>query len=109
MDWILLKIKAVRESLDLSQKEMADKIGVDLKTYSNWERGVTDLTFRNLQRIADALKINVKVFWDPDQFENPNWKPNDEVKFIIGPVGGTRICRTFTIGGLSLIILSLLK
>ncbi|HMX02926.1 MAG TPA: helix-turn-helix transcriptional regulator [Cyclobacteriaceae bacterium] len=71
MDWILAKIRAVRQSKGISQSQLAEKIGIDLKTYSNWERGRTDLTTRNIDRIAKALEVDPKVIWDPEQFTNP--------------------------------------
>jgi transcriptional regulator with XRE-family HTH domain len=81
MDTILAKIRAVRKNKGLSQEEIADKIGIDQKTYGNWETGRTDLTLRMIERIAKAMDVDVKVFWDPRQFEDPNWKPDNSYQF----------------------------
>jgi transcriptional regulator with XRE-family HTH domain len=83
MDIILAKIRAVRKSKGISQEQLAEKIGVDLKTYGNWETGKTDMTFRMLERIAKAIEVPVKVFWDPAQFDDPDWKPDEAVKFSL--------------------------
>jgi len=84
MEWILSRIKGLRVQKDLSQQDMADKLSVDLKTYGNWERGEVDLTFKMLERIAKAMDVDVKYFWDPDQFENKNFQPNEDLSLMIG-------------------------
>lgn len=83
MDWIRAKIRAVRQSKGISQRQIAEEIGVDLKTYGNWETGRTDLTLSSIKRIAAALKVDERVFWDPEQFSNPNWKPHSDVEFSL--------------------------
>lgn len=83
MDWIRAKIRAVRQSKGISQRQIAEEIGVDLKTYGNWETGRTDLTLSSIKRIASALHVDERVFWDPDQFNNPNWKPHADVEFAL--------------------------
>ncbi len=84
MNIILEKVRAARKSKGYSQVELADKIGVGQKTYSSWERGRTQLKIANLQLIAKALEVDVKVFWDPEQFENPEWKQHPDMPFTIG-------------------------
>jgi DNA-binding transcriptional regulator YiaG len=33
------ELRAIRAELEVSQREMADKLGVDLRTYQRWEGG----------------------------------------------------------------------
>lgn len=68
MDWILTKIRSVRREMRVSQEEIADRIGIDQKTYGNWETGRTELTLKNIERIAEALRVDSKIFWDPGAF-----------------------------------------
>lgn len=35
------EIKQIRDDLDLTQKEIAEQIGVNIKAYRNWEKGIT--------------------------------------------------------------------
>ncbi len=50
------KIKQIRESRDLSQSELADKIGVTRQAIDLWERGGVK-TFKTLERVAAALGV----------------------------------------------------
>ena len=52
-------IKALREQRNLTQAELADKIGVSSKTVSKWEtaKGLPDITL--LQPLAAALGVSV--------------------------------------------------
>lgn len=53
-----LNIKTVRETLGMSQADLAAKIGVDQSTISAWEKGglpKRGLTLDALQRRVDAL------------------------------------------------------
>ena len=49
------KIKAYREAAGLSQKQLADALGLDQSAISNWETGRTAPTINNLYRTADIL------------------------------------------------------
>ena len=48
-------IAAARIRHGMSQRELADKLGVDQSTVSYWETGTNDVTLTKLVRIADAL------------------------------------------------------
>ena len=52
-------IKSLREKRNLTQAELADKIGVSSKTVSKWEtaKGLPDITL--LQPLAAALGVSV--------------------------------------------------
>jgi len=55
------KIKNVRKSKKISQQFMADKLKISQFAYSKVERGITQLNWDKLNKIAQILEINV---WD---------------------------------------------
>lgn len=56
---ILSNIKELRLSKNIGQEWMSEQIGITQAAYSNWEKGVRDLTYKNLLKIAKALDCNV--------------------------------------------------
>lgn len=51
--------KSARKKLGLTQKQVADKAGVDSNTYSRIERGVQTPAFDNAVKIARALGVDL--------------------------------------------------
>lgn len=51
------KIRELREKRGLSQKELADALGVDRSAISLWESGKTEPTAFNIRRLADILGV----------------------------------------------------
>jgi len=52
-------IKALRKKLDITQKELAARIGVDTLTIGRWERGErrpSQLAVRQLNRLVKRVK-----------------------------------------------------
>lgn len=68
MDEILLKlghkIKYERKKRNLSQEDLAEMTGLNGRTISSLERGVANITFKNLYAIAKALNLNLGDFSD---------------------------------------------
>ena len=56
---IHLKIKAYRESKNIVQSYMAEKMDISLVSYSKIERGITELSVKRLYEIAEILGVNV--------------------------------------------------
>jgi transcriptional regulator with XRE-family HTH domain len=50
-----LMLKEIRSSRGITQKELADKLGVKLATYRTWEQGSVKLTLENAYNIAIEL------------------------------------------------------
>lgn len=50
------KIRILREQIGITQKQLAQAIGVDASAVSFWESGKTQPTVANLVRIAEVLK-----------------------------------------------------
>lgn len=57
------KIKELRKSANLSQIELADKLGVHFQTVSKWERGVCEPDFAVYGKLAEALGVSLEELW----------------------------------------------
>jgi transcriptional regulator with XRE-family HTH domain len=53
------RLNALREAAGLSQRELADKLGMSQRAYSHWERRPVALRPDQLQSLAAALNIPV--------------------------------------------------
>ena len=53
------KLKARRKELKMTQKDIADQLGISYQAYSAWERGVKKPTQDNLVKIAQILNVSV--------------------------------------------------
>jgi transcriptional regulator with XRE-family HTH domain len=52
------KIRNAREDLDLSQRDMADRIPMNQSNYSKIERGVQEPNLEQLRRICQILSLD---------------------------------------------------
>ena len=69
-------IRQLRENRNLTQAELAEKIGVSSKTVSKWEtaKGLPDITL--LQPLAQALGISVIELMNGEHITNKNISAN---------------------------------
>lgn len=56
-------IKAQREVLQLTQAELAERLGVSVKSVGNWEQGVKCPTPRNQVAIGKALHVDPRLLF----------------------------------------------
>lgn len=68
------KIRIARLGKNLSQQNMADELEITVATYSNIERGVTDITVTRLIQISELLDANPADFL-----------PQDTTKIVVEP------------------------
>jgi transcriptional regulator with XRE-family HTH domain len=64
------RIRARREELGLNQRELAERVDgqtVTNQRVSDWERGVNQPSQRYLQRLADALEVEVGYFYERER------------------------------------------
>ena len=88
-------IKTLREKQNLTQAELADRIGVSSKTISKWEtaKGLPDISL--LQPLAQALNISVIELMNGEHIINKNTSANMlRCKFYVCPVCGNIIHST---------------
>ncbi len=82
-------IKQLRESRNLTQTELADRIGVSSKTVSKWEtaKGLPDIGL--LQPLAQALGISLIELMNGEHIVNKNISANMlRSQFYVCPVCG---------------------
>lgn len=51
------KLKARRKELKLTQKDIADQLGISYQAYSAWERGVKEPSKEKIKRLEQILKV----------------------------------------------------
>ena len=88
-------IKHLREKQNLTQAELAEKIGVSSKTISKWEtaKGLPDISL--LQPLAQALNISLIELMNGEQIANKNVSANLlRSKFYVCPVCGNLLHST---------------
>lgn len=51
------KLKARRKELKLTQKDIADQLGVSCQAYSAWERGVKQPSREKVQQLEQILNV----------------------------------------------------
>ena len=88
-------IRQIREKRNLTQAQLADRIGVSSKTISKWEtaKGLPDVTL--LQPLAQALNISVIELMNGEQIVNRNVSANMlRSRFFVCPVCGNVIHST---------------
>ena len=53
-----LSVGAWRRAKDISQKDMAEKLGVHVNTYQNWEKSPQNISIENAQKIAEIFGVS---------------------------------------------------
>lgn len=85
-------IKQLREQRNMTQAELAERIGVSSKTVSKWEtaKGLPDISL--LQPLAQALGISVIELMNGEHIINQNISANMlRSKFYVCPICGNAI------------------
>jgi len=52
-------IRVIRTKKNLSVQEVSDFLGVDRKTYSDWEKGETDIKSSYIPKLAEFLQVEI--------------------------------------------------
>ena len=54
-----LGLRAWRRAKNISQIDMADKLGIHVNTYQNWEKKPESISISNAVRIAKILDVSI--------------------------------------------------
>ena len=57
IDYRRICFRAARQQLNLKQKDVAELLGVSVKTYSNMERGAQELSLYRIIQLCQLLKL----------------------------------------------------
>ena len=59
-------LRKIRDSKKLSQQEVADYIGIERKTYMNWETGVSDIKSIYIPMLAEFFNVAIQDLFKED-------------------------------------------
>ena len=54
-----VKIKEMRQKRGLTQKQLADRLGVKQQNVSDWERGERSPSVKNLKKLSEILNCQI--------------------------------------------------
>ena len=63
------KIKDTKKRKKLTQKELAEQIGISQKSYSHWETGKNEASLENLIKLADLLEVSIDWLFGREQMK----------------------------------------
>ena len=62
-----ISLEAARVNAKLTQKELAEELGISNVTVVNWEKGVTEPTLSQLRKISQLSGIPMYFIYVPDK------------------------------------------
>ena len=65
------RIKNLRELSSISQKDLAYSADLDRSYIASVENGSRNISIVNIEKIAIALNVNLKDFFDYGEFDKP--------------------------------------
>lgn len=94
-DFLMLtnRLKTLRMNKNLTQKDIAEKLGTSYQTYQQWERGVRTPKIESLNKLAEIFEVSTDYLTgrteDLDEIinliriNNPNEKEKKELLALI--------------------------
>lgn len=62
-DTLKITLKAARVNAGLTQKEVAEKIGISPQSYNYWENNIEDIPLSKVKIVAEAIGVDwVDIF-----------------------------------------------
>lgn len=69
------RLRSLRRSVGLTQRELAERLGISDKSYSKWETGESDIGLSSIFRLADELGIEAsELFSDKIDIAEPHFE-----------------------------------
>jgi transcriptional regulator with XRE-family HTH domain len=62
-------LKRLRSKTKLSQQEIADMLGLDRNTYTNWENEATDIKSSYIPRLAEIFNVKIQDLFESGKKE----------------------------------------
>jgi|GEM_PF-3239038 XRE family transcriptional regulator len=64
------KIRQIRKGKKITQKQLADSLGVHESSITKYEKGTTDIPLSKIKKIAEALEVSPFEIMGPAYFDN---------------------------------------
>ena len=78
------KIKDLRDELEITQKEIASKLGCTRSAYSLWEINRNTIPLHYLNKLSNLLNINIDYLVDLSDKKNISFNKNEIDKIELG-------------------------
>ena len=66
------RIRDLRQAKAMSQKDLAYDANLDRSYIASVENGKRNISIENIEKIANALKVSLKEFFEDDGFDEKN-------------------------------------
>jgi transcriptional regulator with XRE-family HTH domain len=60
-------LKRLRSKTKFSQQEIADMLGIDRNTYTNWENETTDIKSQFIPKLAEIFDVKIQDLFDNEK------------------------------------------
>ena len=61
------RLRYLRRQKDLTQEQLAEKVGISVEFLSNLERGINGPSFETLEKLSVTLEVELKNLFDFDE------------------------------------------
>lgn len=86
------RIRDLREDNDLTQRELANKLGVKRSTYAMWELGDTNFPIEKLAIVAEIYKTNIEYLLGLSYDKSPmTYEKDIDYNFIASNLKKSRL------------------
>ena len=76
-------IKRLRAKMDISQEDLAKKVGVSRTTLNTWENSAAKLTEENEQKLLDIFGCNIYELYGMDEFKHYPKEAENKIGIIL--------------------------
>ena len=90
-------IAELRKEKNMTQEQLAERLGVSNKSISRWENGVTMPDYSLLNDICGLLDININELMSGEKIEKENYITKAEENFFALKRKVDRVCKILNI------------
>lgn len=76
-------IKRLRAKMNISQEELAIKVGVTRTTLNTWENSASILSEKNEQKLLDIFGCSIYELYGMDEFKHYPKEPENKIGIIL--------------------------